>query len=126
MAEVLMWIGDRLLPEHADYEYDYKSGDVIHVAGDGWPWGSDERADPRWVIVKLPGVAKDTLSDLLSRTPALNAMTRTRLRDRFIALHLASTALRTVLNNKVNGEVTLTQLQITAFLSLRATKVALP
>lgn len=66
MAELLLRVVDKINP-HCPIKNRLctKRGDVIHVARDGWPWGSDETANPHWVIVKLPGVDPDDITHLV-------------------------------------------------------------
>ena len=66
MAEILIFMQDRIgddVPRNAKLP---KRGDVVTVQADGWPWGTAELGDPMFRVVALPGVAVSTLTDLLS------------------------------------------------------------
>jgi hypothetical protein len=42
-----------------------KFGDVITAQQDGWTWGALELTDPRWRIIKLPGIDVSAVAALL-------------------------------------------------------------
>lgn len=44
----------------------YKSGDIIEVMADGWPWGNVDLTNPNWRIIKFPGVDVSQMSQFLS------------------------------------------------------------
>jgi hypothetical protein len=43
-----------------------KAGDVIYAAEDGHSWGLDERTNANWRILALPGIASNSVSNLLT------------------------------------------------------------
>lgn len=55
MAEILIRVISKTNSDPVLDRETSKAGDVIHVAPDGWPWGSAELVNPEWRIVKLPG-----------------------------------------------------------------------
>lgn len=41
-----------LVADHGPLADNLKSGDVLHIAPDGWPWTIEELANPNWRIVR--------------------------------------------------------------------------
>lgn len=66
MAELLIQWSDKLLSNDPLYSKNYKAGDVIAVCPDGWVWSDRERTNPKWRILKLPGVNPDELTRMTS------------------------------------------------------------
>lgn len=53
MSELLVRVEDKT---HADERMDVgltKSGDIIVIRDDGWPWGTEERARPFWRLIRV-------------------------------------------------------------------------
>lgn len=66
MAEVLIRVVDKVHPTDAVLDRQLtKFGDVIHVAPDGWPWGSEELINPEWRIVKIPTLDPALVLDMM-------------------------------------------------------------
>ena len=65
MAEVLVRVVDKVSSDPYLDAQCTKRGDVIHVAPDGWSWGTKEIQNPDWRIVKLPNVSESDLAALL-------------------------------------------------------------
>lgn len=59
-----------------------KRGDVIAVQDDGWPWGKEERANPEWTIIKVPGVPAEKFLSFLAPEPETNSKVPSRTRQR--------------------------------------------
>jgi hypothetical protein len=84
MCELLVWREDK-----GGEEADYEAGDVIFVGEDGHQWGAKEIADPRWVILRAPGVPVKNVADYERPVIGPNSknlrMRQTRLSPAFIA-----------------------------------------
>ena len=65
MAELLIRVVDKVNDSPAKNQLCFKAGDVLHVAADGWQWGTEELANPAWRILKLPGMDPALFRDLL-------------------------------------------------------------
>lgn len=66
MAELLIRIVDKVNPDNAaQNQLCFKAGDILHVAPDGWTWGTEELSNPEWRILKLPGMAPELFTDLM-------------------------------------------------------------
>lgn len=71
MCELLVWVHDREdggNPEHDAVKY--RRGDVIVAVPDGHPWGTDERGDPRWVVLCVPTMPLAEGQALATEEPA--------------------------------------------------------
>lgn len=67
MAEILLRVADKVNPASTVLDrLCMKSGDVVHIAPDGWNWGTEEMVNSDWRIVKMPGVDPATLVDMLA------------------------------------------------------------
>lgn len=72
MAELLVRVVDKTNPDDPYLDAQLtKRGDVICVQPDGWHWGVEERKNPDWRILQLPGIDEDKLASLLA--PELDA-----------------------------------------------------
>ena len=60
----------------------YKRGDAIHIAPDGWPWGSIELTNPGWRIVALPNVTESQAESFLTPEPAVDPQNPSRMLQR--------------------------------------------
>jgi hypothetical protein len=119
MAELLIRVADKTSPDADKNELLTKAGDVICVCPDGWPWSAAERSNPEWRIVRLPGIAPSTFTDLLEpEMGANNAMTRKRARG----LNVKAAAFKALALS--SSPVTLSAGARTAFLAARKTKPA--
>lgn len=63
--EILIRIVDRICADAVENRKASKAGDIVHVAPDGWPWGSMELINPEWRIVKFPGVDHTLWADMV-------------------------------------------------------------
>lgn len=59
MAECLLRVVDKTSSDPVSNAGLTKRGHVICVQPDGWPWGTEELANPEWRIVLLPGPVED-------------------------------------------------------------------
>lgn len=67
MAEILLRVVDKINPAGGALDrMCMKAGDVVHLAPDGWTWGTAELVNPEWRIVKIPGADPATLVDMLA------------------------------------------------------------
>lgn len=66
MAELLVFTTDTVGDDVYKNAKLPKRGDVITIQKDGWPWADGELKEPRFLILKLPGVAVSDLSSLIS------------------------------------------------------------
>lgn len=84
MADILIRIRDK--ESSGDPETDalqFKRGDVIAVWPTPGPWGTEERRNPDWRILRLPNVSVEDVGELLRvETDALERISRKR-RARF-------------------------------------------
>lgn len=63
MCELLVRVVDKTNPDDPYLDAQLtKRGDVICIQPDGWPWGREELANPDWRIIKLPGIAAESLA----------------------------------------------------------------
>lgn len=69
----------------------YKRGDVVHIAVDGWAWGSAELNNGASTIIKVPGVPASVLQSLLMSEPGDPKINR-MLQRRAFGLNLAAYA----------------------------------
>lgn len=82
MAELLIRVRDK--ESHPDPYVDVqrsKRGDVIVACPDGWNWSHEERTNPDWRIVRIPGLPQDEVDALVapeSGDRRLNPMLRRR------------------------------------------------
>jgi hypothetical protein len=56
MSELLVRVVDKINTDFYLNTKCTKRGDVIVVRPDGWAWGSQELANPEWMILRLPKV----------------------------------------------------------------------
>lgn len=82
MCEVLIRVIDKVQVDPTLNAQCSKAGDVIHVAPDGWTWGTEELINTDWRVVKLPGVAVSLLADML--LPEIVSERVARKRQKFI------------------------------------------
>ena len=67
----------------------YKRGDVVHIAEDGWQWGAAEVNNGASIIIKVPGVPASVLQSLLVPEPGDPKINR-MLQRRAFGLNLAA------------------------------------
>jgi hypothetical protein len=66
MCEVALVVVDKTNDDFYKNCMCYKSGDIIEVVADGWPWGTQDLANPNWRIIKFPGVDPIAFKPFLS------------------------------------------------------------
>lgn len=66
MAELLVYATDKIGDDVYKDAKLPKIGHVIHVADDGWRWGTEELAHVHLRIIKVPGSSVATFEHLLS------------------------------------------------------------
>lgn len=103
MCELAVMIVDR----HADDPYidvkSYKSGDVIAIQEDNWPWTALELGNPDWRIVHLPKVTVSQALAFLAPEPETDPQNPSRmLQRRSFRLDLSSLTLNTNVRNTVD------------------------
>lgn len=69
MCEIAVVVVDTINPDFYLNCKRYKAGDVIDVLPDGWKWGKEELSNPKWRILKFPGIPVEAFSQFL--TPQL-------------------------------------------------------
>ena len=76
MCEILVMLGNQSHPDKAlDKAGCYKRGDAVVVMPDGHEWGRAERP-PKFVVVKVPGVAVKDALDFVATSPILRRIHR--------------------------------------------------
>jgi hypothetical protein len=122
MAEVLIRVVDKVNPtDPAKDQLCFKAGDVIHVAPDGWGWGSEEVTNPDWRIVKLPGFDPALLADLLESQTVVQGDVTHIVRKRAKCLDVSDSVVQQYINS---GQVITIELtaQQQALLTKKLTK----
>ena len=82
MAELLLRVVDKVGADlYTDCQL-LKRGDVVVIVPDGWHWGTEERTNPEWRILKLPLIDSAQLQQFLAPEPVTDPAraSRTRLR----------------------------------------------
>lgn len=120
MAEALVRVVDKTNADSAALDrLCFKAGDVLHVAPDGWAWGTDELTNPDWRVVQLPGVDPASLADMVD--PERDAQGNV-LRKRRRLFNLTSNFARQAI---ASGQVILFEgPNVAKFLALREDKPA--
>ena len=90
MAELLVRIIDKTSPDRDKDAQLTKRGDVIVVCPDGQPWGREERNNPHWRIVKVPGVDVEDLDYLTAEEIPPDLTGQHRTQRRAVRLSLAA------------------------------------
>lgn len=57
MAEILLRVKDQINEDIYKTARSTQRGDVISVQVDGWQWGTQEKIDPQYRILKLPNLS---------------------------------------------------------------------
>lgn len=95
MAELLVRVVDKVGATPESDAHCTKAGDVIAVKPDGWSWGNEERANPDWVILQLPGVPVESLRTMLEEERSQEGVL---LRKRIRRLDLSTSVMQEVLS----------------------------
>jgi len=93
MAELLVVVESTIHPE--DFYANCclpKRGDVIDVKEDGARWGKSELGDPRWRIVRIPGIGVSEAKAWLSREPDIGLVRSRTLQYRAFKLDVDALA----------------------------------
>lgn len=72
MAELLVRVVDKSLPDPYANTKLTKRGDVIVIQPDRWAWGSSEQKHPDWRIIRVPGVAVVAVQAFLAPEPEVD------------------------------------------------------
>ena len=92
--ELLIRVVDRASDDPARHAHLTKAGDVIAWHEDGADWGREERVNPHWRVVRVPGLAVAEAESLvapeLPRGPAAHEFI---LRSRGMTVDLAAIGL---------------------------------
>lgn len=120
--ELLVWVIDRGGIEPSNSVGTYYKGDVIIAKPDGENWGTDDRSDPRWRIVRVP--VTQAQADQWTAFSVKNAAGHYWKRGvtlNWAALTPASLAAKFVFDgSRVNEIIALTQAQVQSIASLKA------
>lgn len=66
MAEIIVRVKDKINKDFYLNCQCTKRGDVIEVQEDGWPWGTQDLANPDWRLIKLPQYSVADLQGFLA------------------------------------------------------------
>jgi recombinational DNA repair protein (RecF pathway) len=122
MAELLIRVVDKVHPtDPAKDQLCFKAGDVIHVAADGWPWGSEELTNPEWRILKLPGVDPALVEDMLEAQTVQQGDVTHMVRKRHKCFDVAHPTVQAYIASGQVITIELSAAQV-AFLSRKLTK----
>ena len=67
MCEILFMVRDKANGDPYLDVKNYKRGDAIHIAPDGWQWGSIELTNPGWRIVALPNITEAQAASFMAK-----------------------------------------------------------
>lgn len=82
MCELAVMIVDRSVDDPYVDVKAYKTGDVITIQEDGWPWSAAELTNPDWRIVHLPNVSVSQAMAFVSAEPETDPQNPSRMLQR--------------------------------------------
>jgi len=68
MVELLIYMKDRINPKNPNIT-NPRRGDVIIANPDGFQWGVEERTNPLFRVVRVPGLTVSTIESLIAQEP---------------------------------------------------------
>jgi hypothetical protein len=101
MCEILIQFTDKVPNTDSTYHLNYIQGDAIVACEDGWGWTDTEINNPKWRIIKIPGVPLTNSTIVAIANPRVDPITGNlkRKRDYVIDVSLIPSAIKTYLVN---------------------------
>jgi hypothetical protein len=127
MAEIVVVVKDKV---NKDFYLDcgcYKRGDVIEVREDGWPWGTIDRSNPDWRIIKVPQHSVAELAAFLAREKDTDPKNPSRtLQKRHFKLDIDNPALPQELKDLVADDSRQVEVAVNDATTAAAAQAQLP